>query len=637
MQISKIDINANGAVHEKIQRFGRFLSGMVMPNIGVLLTWGIVTAFFIPTGWMPNETLNALVKPTAHYLIPLLIGFTGGNMVAGVRGGALGAIGTMGIIEGAPEIHQFMGSMIMGPFGGYIIKKFDKSVEGKIPAGFEMLVNNFSLGIIGTIILIFGFLGIGPVVAGIVTILKEGVQTVVEAGLLPLVSIFIEPAKILFLNNAINHGILDTIGIAQVAESGKSVILLLETNPGPGLGVLIAFWVFGKGVVKESAPGAIIIQFIGGIHEIYFPYVLMKPVLLFAVIAGGVSGVFVFTLLNAGLLAPASPGSIFSILAMTPKGLALQVLAGVIVSTIVSFLVASIFLKDSQEVNYYIDLNEAKSKIKKLKNNELDLQKHKQIIGRNIKKIIFACDAGVGSSAMGATTLRKKLIKAGIDIEVLNLPVDEIPRDAELVITHRNLTRRAKISTPNAILLSVRDFINNDAFEQVVEILQEASNEFIFNKSENENIDENLDNNIILSKKNIKLNLKAKDKFEAIITAGELLVELGYVEEDYILAMIERENDLSTYIGQGVAIPHGVGAAKDKIKNSGMVVLQYPEGVQFGEELAYILVGIAGVGDKHLSILGNIATVIEEADGEVLEKLRCTDDINYIYGLFTQK
>lgn len=637
MQISKIDINANGAVHEKIQRFGRFLSGMVMPNIGVLLTWGIVTAFFIPTGWMPNETLNALVKPTAHYLIPLLIGFTGGNMVAGVRGGALGAIGTMGIIEGAPEIHQFMGSMIMGPFGGYIIKKFDKSVEGKIPAGFEMLVNNFSLGIIGTIILIFGFLGIGPVVAGIVTILKEGVQTVVEAGLLPLVSIFIEPAKILFLNNAINHGILDTIGIAQVAESGKSVILLLETNPGPGLGVLIAFWVFGKGVVKESAPGAIIIQFIGGIHEIYFPYVLMKPVLLFAVIAGGVSGVFVFTLLNAGLLAPASPGSIFSILAMTPKGLALQVLAGVIVSTIVSFLVASIFLKDSQEVNYYIDLNEAKSKIKKLKNNELDLQKHKQIIGRNIKKIIFACDAGVGSSAMGATTLRKKIIKAGIDIEVLNLPVDEIPRDAELVITHRNLTRRAKISTPNAILLSVRDFINNDAFEQVVEILQEASNEFIFNKWENENIDENLDNNIILSKKNIKLNLKAKDKFEAIITAGELLVELGYVEEDYILAMIERENDLSTYIGQGVAIPHGVGVAKDKIKNSGMVVLQYPEGVQFGEELAYILVGIAGVGDKHLSILGNIATVIEEADGEVLEKLRCTDDINYIYGLFTQK
>lgn len=286
----------------KIQAFGRFLSGMVMPNIGAFIEWGLITAFFITTGWMPNEHLGKLVGPMIVYLLPLLIGYTGGKLVHGVRGGVVGAVATMGVVVGS-DIPMFMGAMIMGPIGGYAIKKFDDAVQDRIPAGFEMLVNNFSAGIIGMIITLLAYMVIGPVVLWLNKFLAAGVQAIVNAGLLPLASLFIEPGKILFLNNAINHGILAHLGVEQVSQAGKSIFFLLETNPGPGLGVLLAYWLVGKGMAKQSAPGAIIIHFFGGIHEIYFPYVLMNPILILAVILGGATGVFTFVLLGAGLVA----------------------------------------------------------------------------------------------------------------------------------------------------------------------------------------------------------------------------------------------------------------------------------------------------------------------------------------------
>lgn len=637
MRVNKIGIKNNGEAQERVQRFGRFLSGMVMPNIGAFIAWGIINILFMPDGWIPNEKLYQLVNPIVHYLLPSLIGYTGGRMVGGVRGGVLGALATMGVIVGgSKDVHQFMGAMIIGPVGGYVLKKFDEILESRIPAGFEMLVNNFSAGIIGVVITILGFLGVGPVVEGITALLKGGVEIVIDAGFLPLTSIFIEPAKILFLNNAINFGILGPIGLSQVADEGKSIMFLLEANPGPGFGLLLAYWIFGRKEVRELVPGAILIQFLGGIHEIYFPYVLMKPILVLAVILGGISGVFTLSVLDAGLISTPSPGSIFSVIAMAPKGGLLSVLTGVVVSTIVSFVVAAFFIKKSKVKVDEIELEYAKGKSEELKGiiqtNRRDSDLIKITDRKNIKKVIFACDAGVGSSAMGATTLRNKLRKAGIEIEVVNCALDQLPYDAEIVITHESLLRRAKSSAPKAEHIAVKDFIKNDAFERLSTMLQVNSLED--NEIRNE---ENEEKNLILRKKNIKLNLKASDKYEAIITAGTLLVDGGYVDEEYIQAMIERENDLSTYIGQGVAIPHGVGASKDKIINSGMVVLQYPDGVLFGEELAYIVVGIAGVGDKHLSILGNIAMAIGEANEEVLEKLKSTDDIGYIYNLFTGK
>ncbi|MTI47827.1 MAG: PTS mannitol transporter subunit IICBA [Firmicutes bacterium] len=456
-----------GGARIGVQKFGRFLSGMVMPNIGAFIAWGLITALFIPTGWIPNENLSKLVDPMILYLLPLLIGYTGGKLVAGTRGGVVGAVATIGVVVGV-DIPMFIGAMIMGPLGGYVIKKFDDAVEGKIPEGFEMLVNNFSAGILGMVVALLAYLGIGPVVVGLNNVLKAGVEGIVNAGLLPLTSLFIEPGKILFLNNAMNHGVLSPLGLQEAKEIGKSIFFLLETNPGPGLGVLLAYWMFSKGASKQSAPGAIIIHFLGGIHEIYFPYVLMKPILLLAVMAGGVSGVFTFSILGAGAVATPSPGSIFALLAMTPKGGFFPVIAGVVVATAVSFLVASFFIKRSNDDE---DLDQAKAKVKELKNKKEDKKLNIRKDG-SIRKIVFACDAGMGSSAMGASRLRNKIKKAGLDIEVINSAIDQIPNDADIVISHKSLTDRAKSVAPNAEHIPIDDFLNSPVYDELVNKLK---------------------------------------------------------------------------------------------------------------------------------------------------------------------
>jgi mannitol PTS system EIICBA or EIICB component len=331
-------------VRASIQRLGGFLAGMVIPNIAAFIAWGLITAFVIPTGWTPNAHLAELVGPMITFLLPILIGYTGGHLVHGQRGAVVGAIATAGVAVGA-DIPMFLGAMVMGPLGGYVIKQFDRVVEERIPTGFEMLVRNFSAGIIGGGLAVLAFLAIGPVVQNISNVMGDAVQFLVDHTLLPLASIIVEPAKVLFLNNAINHGVLAPLGVAQAAKTGRAIQFMIETNPGPGLGLLTAYWFFGPPSIRPSAPGAIIIHFFGGIHEIYFPYVLMRPVLILAMIAGGMSGVLTFLITGAGLVATPSPGSIFAYLAVTPKGHYFGVLAGVAVGAIVSFLVASMLLK----------------------------------------------------------------------------------------------------------------------------------------------------------------------------------------------------------------------------------------------------------------------------------------------------
>jgi len=331
-------------MREKLQRLGGFLAGMIIPNLGALIAWGLITAFFIPTGWTPNEQLAELVGPMIVYLLPMLIGYTGGKMIHGVRGGVVGATVTMGVVVGT-EVPQFMGAMVMGPLGGWLMKKVDDALEDKVPVGFEMLVNNFSAGILAMVVAIFGYFAMSPILTAISTFFGSVVDWLVTAKLLPLAAIIIEPAKVLFLNNALNHGVLAPLGVASAQETGKAIHFLLETNPGPGLGLLIAFYVAGKGMLKESAPGSMIIHFLGGIHEIYFPYVLAHPIMILAVIAGGFSADLWFTLLNAGLVATPSPGSIFAYLAVIPKGQHFAVLTGVLIGAAVSAAVGIFLLK----------------------------------------------------------------------------------------------------------------------------------------------------------------------------------------------------------------------------------------------------------------------------------------------------
>ncbi len=330
-------------VRARVQRIGGYLAGMIMPNISAFIAWGLVTALFIPTGWLPNESLALLVSPMITFLLPILIGYTGGRLVHGQRGAVVGAIATVGVVVGA-DIPMFLGAMIIGPLTALILKYVDAFTADRTGAGFEMLVDNFSAGIIGAGMAVFGKWAIGPVVENLTEAAGDGVQWLIDNSLLPLVSIIVEPAKVLFLNNAINHGVLAPLGVAEAAEKGQSILFMIETNPGPGLGILLAYMFFGPRALRPTVPGAIIIQFLGGIHEIYFPYVLMKPRMILAAIAGGMAGVGTAMVTGAGLLSTPSPGSIFAYLAVIPRGEYFSVLSAVAVAAAVSFVVGSLLL-----------------------------------------------------------------------------------------------------------------------------------------------------------------------------------------------------------------------------------------------------------------------------------------------------
>ncbi|NYF11601.1 PTS system mannitol-specific IIC component [Leifsonia sp. AK011] len=472
-----------GGARVAVQRFGTFLSGMIMPNIAAFIAWGIITALFIPTGWLPNETLAALVGPILTYLIPLLIAFTGGRMVYGHRGGVIGTIAAMGIIVGGEGSVMILGAMVAGPLAAWILKTIEKLWVGKIRPGFEMLVDNFSAGIIGFFLALAAFFGLTPVIQWITNVLGGGVGFLIDNGLLPLASIIVEPAKVLFLNNAINHGVFTPLGVEQVAETGKSILFLIEANPGPGAGLLLAITFFGVGVARATAPGAFIIQFFGGIHEVYFPYVLAKPILILGLIAGGASGVLVNVIGNGGLIAPASPGSILAIMGgAIAAQTALTVALSVIVSAAVTFVVTMLLLLASRKRDLAASDAAFGAAISQTEANKgkssavLDAMAAQGKANKSLQNIVFACDAGMGSSAMGASVLRKKLSKAGVEgVTVTNKAIANLDGTEDLIITHQDLTDRARQQNPWAVHVSVDNFMGSPKYDEVVEQLAAQS------------------------------------------------------------------------------------------------------------------------------------------------------------------
>lgn len=613
-------------IQQKVQKFGRSLSGMIMPNIGAFIAWGLLTALFIPTGWCPNEYLGKLVDPMLKYLLPILIGYTAGKNIAGDRGGVTGAIATMGVVIGS-SIPMFIGAMMMGPLGGWCIKKFDKWTEGKVKDGFEMLINNFSIGIIGLLLAIFGYVFVGDIVIWLTKTLSKLTVVLIDHHLLPLVALVVEPAKVMFLNNAINHGIFSPIGIEQANELGKSVMFLFETNPGPGLGVLLACWAFGKGATRQSAPGAIIIQSLGGIHEIYFPYILARPGLLLGAIAGSAAALGFYQLTDAGLVAPASPGNFITLPVMAPKGQTLIILGGILIAAAVSFLVSIPFMRGKE------------------KSVEEDLHIDESRAGF-INLIMFACDAGMGSSALGATRFRKRTSLAGLEVKVRNCAVDQVPDVTDLIVCQRGLAERVKDSNPDKEVVIIDNFLSDPALDRLLErlirmeaegpgeIAGQAGNdgEMVGKEEEKGGKDEKGKDGKeegLLRLENIRTGLAPESKEEAIRRAGNILHESGYVDAEYIEAMIARENLTTTYMGMGLAIPHGTSEAKAAVKKSGIAVLQYPEGVDFEGEKAHLIIGIAGVGDAHLEILAKVSEALE--DEEVLERLSQNATAEEIY------
>ncbi len=427
----------------------------------------------------------------------------------------------------------------------------------------------------------------------------------------------------MFLNNAINHGIFTPIGGEQVQAAGKSIMYMIEANPGAGLGVLSAYWAFSKDKrTKDSAPGAIIIHFFGGIHEIYFPYVLMNPVVIIASIAGSACAVFYYSLFNIGLTGPASPGSIIAFLTMAPKGSTLAVLLGVVIAAVVSFLVAAPIIKMSNGKS----LEEASDSVQNMKAASKGIAKK----AGEIKKIVFACDAGMGSSAMGATKFRNRIKSLGLGITVINSSVDTVPADTDVVVCQEVLADRAAKSAPNAQLVTIKNFLQDEAIDDLYDKLAQLQKERDLPAKDavqeaEKSPSEDEANPMVMVKEGIKLGQKSVSKEEAIEAAGNLLYELDYVEKDYIEAMQERERTVSTYLGMGVAIPHGTGDAKNKVKKTGIVLVQYPDGVDFGDEKAQLVFGIAGIGNEHLELLGKITQVIDNQDN--LEKLKTAGNV----------
>ncbi|UNX54664.1 PTS mannitol transporter subunit IICBA [Georgenia sp. TF02-10] len=691
------DARPRSGARVAVQKFGTALSNMVLPNIAAFIAWGLITALFIEAGWITLvgglfgyeggygfvEHLGAwgagaegtgIVDPMIKYLLPLLIGYTGGRMMYDdtVRGGVVGAIATMGAITGA-DVPMFLGAMVMGPLGGWSMKRLDALWTDRIRPGFEMLVNNFSAGIWGMLLAIVGFLVAGPFVAAFSTAAESVVDFLVAHSLLPLTSVLVEPAKILFLNNAINHGVFTPLGTAEAAADGQSILFLIEANPGPGLGLLLAFMVFGAGQAKASAPGAALIQFVGGIHEIYFPYVLMKPKLILAVIAGGIAGVATNLIFGSGLRAPAAPGSIIAVLLQAPVSSLLGVILSVLLAAAVTFAVAAALLKLDRSGSD--DLAGATADMERMKGKRSSVAS--ALVGdggtatatrtRPIDSIVFACDAGMGSSAMGASVLRRKIRDAGFaDVTVVNRAISNLKDDADLVVTHQDLTERARQRTPSAVHVSVENFMDSPRYDEIVELLKaeaergsggdgaadgdrvpaaagvaaaaggagvapaaggpgtapaaggddtaRAAADVARASGTAGAATATAPAGSLLAPESVVLDGTATARDEAITEAGRLLVAAGAVPESYVQAMHERERSVSTHMGNGLAIPHGTNEAKDQIRRTAISFVRYPGGIDWNGRPAEFVIGIAGAGNDHLQVLGKVAEIFTDPD-----------------------
>ncbi|QCI16838.1 PTS mannitol transporter subunit IICBA [Buchnera aphidicola (Aphis craccivora)] len=615
----------------KIQNFGQFLSNIMMPNISIFIAWGIMSALFMPLGWKPNKVLAELISPMIFYLLPILIGYTGGRLVGGERGGIIGSITTIGMIT-STKIPMLLGGMVSGVLGGWIIKNFDILVKDKIKNGFEMLVNNFSIAIIGIFLTIISFFIIGPFIEWTSSSIGCLLKTIIHYNLLPFIAIIIEPAKIFFLNNTINHGIFSPLGLQDILENKNSIFFLIESNPGPGLGVLLACFFFGKGDYYKSAGGAAIIEFLGGVHEVYFPYVLMNPKFLLSLILGSMTNIFILIFFQGGLIGAVSPGSILSILAMTKKNFYYINIFSIFSSFFVSFLSAIILLKLIDHKNKkFVESSE-----KIIDDNLLNYKNDKSdYFFKDINTIVVACDAGMGSSAIGASILREKIRKKNlIDISIHNVSIHCIPKNADIVITHKNLTSRAKQHAPNAKHISLVSFLDNMFYDALVNKLIKNKNFYnkIYTTKKNDFNKKNKSEKLFqLSQKNIILNQFANNKEEAIKIVGKHLVEQGYVKNDYIDAMLEREKITSTWLGEHIALPHGTIEAKDNILKTGIIFCQFPNGVRFGDnidDIAYLVIGIAAKNNEHVMVVSKITNALDNPD--IITKLSKTKNIKEV-------
>ncbi len=458
-----------------IERIGKFYSHIILENVGLFIAYGILSILFSEGGWFPSSTLTPIIEMIYFIVIPVLISYTTGRRIGGNVGGLVAAMAGLGFfsVDGSSYM---LGALLTAPMAGWIAKRGLNWIKAHTVVGFEMLFRNLFIGIVGSILLLFSSYCFNPILNQLKNILTWLLDQLFSYNLVPFMSFLIEPGKVMFLNNTINHGLLVPLGIEQVEYMGSSVLFLLETNPVPGFGILLAYFLIEK-KEKKNLLVNMVIQLVGGIHELYFPYVLSNSILFLAVIAGGMAGNFCFLLLQSGVIAPPSPGSILTILLLSPGKNLFGNLFGIAVSAMVSCIIAVIILKrkqtllkgqmilqeESGEKNRTIlkksvvfenqDKTDQKTvwnngncpKEELEKNAELSNTEQKEYSMKTVKKVYFVCQGGFGSSAMGAAILRRKLKNAGFfNIEVANIAIDDIPNDADVIFCQKEIESNLK-------------------------------------------------------------------------------------------------------------------------------------------------------------------------------------------------
>ncbi|MGY6172289.1 PTS transporter subunit EIIC [Candidatus Mycoplasma pogonae] len=516
---SKLEKHATRGIRQKIQKIGSFMAGMIMPSIAVFIAWGLWTSMFLYNaksgshGWFSGQTwspewingLGGIVGPGIKWLIPLLIGVNAGKMIYGVRGAAFGAFMVLVIIVGTDQVwamhpdiiqidgkalsgrapNQIIGAMIIAPLSVWIFKKVESLYIEKIRAGFEMLIKNFSLALIAIALGLIMFFAWAWVMFGITFVLTSIIKGFgTNKYIAPLMTIFTEPTRTIFLNNALNHGVLSPIGLNQVqglqeagTEAARSIFFLYGGNAGPGFGLLIAYAVFKKGQERTNALGSSVIQLIGGIHEVYYVYVIAKPKMILATIAGAATSMAIFSFLDGGTATTVSPGSIISVISTSPSGYALGInLLGVFAGAAVSFIVASLLLWPERKhqntaTGFDTTVEFTDEGMKFVNKSVAEAANATNLDFAKVQKLVVACDAGVGSSAMAAGIIKKWVKDNNIDVEVTNAALKDIPADADLVVTTNVFEKLALDKTGKNNVYAVKQFLNKNEYNSLYEQL----------------------------------------------------------------------------------------------------------------------------------------------------------------------
>ncbi|WP_343153623.1 PTS mannitol transporter subunit IICBA [Buchnera aphidicola (Mindarus keteleerifoliae)] len=620
------------SIKEKFRKICKFISTIITRNIGIFVALGLVNALSFLFNFEDfNKLCQMISNVMISSLLPILLAHTGGGIISGQRGAIVSSIAVIGLIF-TFSIPMILGSIVISSISSFTIGYFDKLIKNKVKSGFEMLVNNFSISIIGLFFIFFSSYVVFPILINIFILLNIIVHMLVKYYLLIFIPIIIEPAKILFLNNIINHTIFLPLGIQEVLENKKSIFFFIESNPGAGCGVLIASYFFGHKKNRSFAIKSAFIEFFGGIHELYFPYVINTPKLIISLILGSISGLSVIMLFKGGILSLASPGSIVSIFIMSSKQLYLINMSAVLVSCVVSFIVSYFLLRNSVKKKDFSKSNEFFFNLKK---TNLKLKRN-FVNENNVRKIIFACDAGMGTSAIGASILKKKIDLLNVrNILVSNQPISLLSNDSDIIITHSNLTHLAKQKAPLAQHFSIENFLDENFYNNLTKSLIKLNKVSFLNEKDDKKSNLKEKKIFVINKQDIFLNQCAMSKEDAIRLAGKYLFDRGYVEYNYIKFMLERENLSSTYLGNFVALPHSTIEGKKNILKTGVVFLQFPKGVYFrknDKDIVYIVIGVATQNDEHILVTSQIINALD--DIEVIKKISITTDIQEIFSLF---